>query len=88
MASLTDRLCEELAAVRGELTRLDAKCSTLAGLAGAALAFVVTQTGSGTLLARVLLSPPGPRSPPRLWCCWSRCYGPGSALRDSAGTRR
>lgn len=35
---LTTRLNEELAAVRGELVRLDGKCSTLAGLAGAALA--------------------------------------------------
>ncbi|WP_433188744.1 Pycsar system effector family protein [Actinoallomurus sp. CA-150999] len=31
----------ELAAVRGELARVDGKCSTLAGLAGAALALLI-----------------------------------------------
>ncbi|RAY16374.1 hypothetical protein DPM19_05710 [Actinomadura craniellae] len=39
-------LADELAAVRGELVRIDAKCATLAGLSGAALAFLVTQTGT------------------------------------------
>jgi hypothetical protein len=37
------RLSEELAAVRGELGRVDAKCATLAGLTGAAAAFTATQ---------------------------------------------
>jgi Family of unknown function (DUF5706) len=59
MASLTDRLNEELAAVRGELTRLDGKCSTLAGLAGAAVAFVLTRTAHGPLTSRLLLATAG-----------------------------
>jgi hypothetical protein len=50
-------LADELAAVRGELVRVDAKCATLAGLSGAALAFLVTQTGTGEPLpVRVLLA--------------------------------
>lgn len=36
----------ELEAVRGELVRVDAKCGTLAGLAGVALAVLVTQAGA------------------------------------------
>jgi hypothetical protein len=56
----TGLLAEELAAVRGELVRVDAKCSTLAGLSGAALAFLVTQTGtSEPLVVRVLLATAG-----------------------------
>lgn len=58
--SLTTRLDEELAAVRGELTRLDGKCSTLAGLAGAALAFVVARTAEhGPVLAKIPLAVAG-----------------------------
>jgi hypothetical protein len=46
----------ELAAVRGELIRVDGKCATLAGLAVAALAFVLTQASVRTpLVERVLL---------------------------------
>jgi hypothetical protein len=53
---LTERLNEELAAVRAELTRLDSKCSTLAGLSGAALAFVAARVaGHGPVLAKVPL---------------------------------
>lgn len=49
-------MAEELAAVRGELARVDAKCATLIGLAGAALAFLVTQiAGPAPLAVRVLL---------------------------------
>lgn len=48
-------LMEELAAVRAELTRTDAKCSTLAGLTGAAAAFIATQTSKAPLLTRSLL---------------------------------
>jgi Family of unknown function (DUF5706) len=51
-------LTSQLAAVRGELTRVDAKCSTLVSLAGAALAFLVTQA-HGPLLVRVLLAAAG-----------------------------
>lgn len=55
-APLTVRLNEELAAVRAELTRLDGKCSTLAGLSGAALAFVAARTaGHGALVVKVPL---------------------------------
>lgn len=35
-------LVQELTAVRGELTRVDTKCGTLAGLTGAGLAFLTT----------------------------------------------
>jgi hypothetical protein len=52
-------LATELAAVRGELTRVDAKCSTLTGLAGAMLAFLVTQAGHGPIAARVLVAAAG-----------------------------
>jgi Family of unknown function (DUF5706) len=53
---LAERLNEELGAVRAELTRLDSKCSTLAGLSGAALAFVATRvTGHGPMLTKVPL---------------------------------
>lgn len=46
----------ELAAVRGELTRVDAKCSTLVGLAGAGLAFTLTAASSkAPVVERVLL---------------------------------
>jgi hypothetical protein len=53
------QIAGELAAVRGELSRVDAKCGTLAGLAGAALAFLVTQTGHGPLAVRILLGTAG-----------------------------
>lgn len=52
-------LSSELAAVRGELTRVDAKSATLAGLAGVGLAFLVTQTGHGPLAARLALAAAG-----------------------------
>jgi Pycsar effector protein len=47
----------ELAAVRGEQVRIDSKCSTLAGLAGASLLFLVAQVGDHhtSLITRVLL---------------------------------
>lgn len=46
----------ELAAVRGELTRVDAKCATLVGLAGAGLAFTLTAvSGRAPVVERVLL---------------------------------
>lgn len=51
-------LAGQLTAVRGELSRVDAKCSTLVSLAGAALAFLVTQV-HGPLAVRVLLSVAG-----------------------------
>lgn len=58
--TVTTRLNEELSAVRGELARLDGKCSTLAGLAGAALAFVVTRATAHTPgLAKVCLAGAG-----------------------------
>jgi Pycsar effector protein len=51
----------ELAAVRGELARVDAKCATLAALAGAALAFLVTQTAAPhhPVVVRVMLGAAG-----------------------------
>jgi hypothetical protein len=50
----TPLLAGELAAVRGELTRLDAKCGTLVSLALAATAFLSTQVGHGPVVVRVL----------------------------------
>jgi len=44
---VTWSLSEELAAVRAELARVDSKCATLAGLAGAAAEFTATQAGHG-----------------------------------------
>src|SRR4051812_30184071 len=53
-------LCGELAAVRGELSRVDAKCATLTGLAGAAAAFLTTRIHTATpLLTRLLLAAAG-----------------------------
>lgn len=51
-------LAAELAAVRGELVRADAKCATLTGLAGAGLAFLLqASTGQRVdLVVRVLLA--------------------------------
>lgn len=46
----------ELAAVRGELTRVDAKCATLVGLAAAGMAFTLTSASSrAPVVERVLL---------------------------------
>lgn len=54
---MTEALRDELAAVRAELTRVDQKCGTLAGLAGAAAAFLATQvTGSAPNAERVILA--------------------------------
>ncbi|GAB3988916.1 hypothetical protein GCM10029978_112560 [Actinoallomurus acanthiterrae] len=52
-------LSVELTAVRGELTRVDAKCATLTTLTMAGLAFIATKVGHGPDLARVLLSVAG-----------------------------
>src|SRR4051794_39649688 len=53
-------LSGELAAVRGELSRVDAKCATLTGLAGAAAAFLTTRIHTATpLLTRLLLAAAG-----------------------------
>lgn len=53
-------VAEEVAAVRAELTRLDAKCGTLTGLAGAAVAFLATQVGGDAPIAqRALLAAAG-----------------------------
>lgn len=59
MTAMTSLVEGELAAVRGELARIDAKCATLTGLAGAALAFLVTQAGRGPLPVTVLLAAAG-----------------------------
>lgn len=60
-ADRTATITNEITAVRGELTRVDAKCATLTGLSGAALAFLVTQINSPhtALTVRVLLSAAG-----------------------------
>jgi hypothetical protein len=50
-------LAAELTAVRGELVRVDAKCATLTGLAGAGLAFLLqVSTGRLEVAVRVLLA--------------------------------
>ncbi|RSN53317.1 Pycsar system effector family protein [Actinomadura sp. WAC 06369] len=54
-----DGLAAELAAVRAELARVDAKCGTLAGLAGAAVAFVATQVTRGPVPMRITLGAAG-----------------------------
>lgn len=43
---------QELVAVRGEMNRVDAKCSTLAALTGAAAAYTGSLAGHGPLAAR------------------------------------
>jgi hypothetical protein len=50
----------ELAAVRAELARVDAKCGVLSAVATGAAAFTATQTGGhGPLVARVILAAAG-----------------------------
>ncbi|WP_106403768.1 Pycsar system effector family protein [Actinocorallia populi] len=50
-------LLAELAAVRGELVRVDAKCATLTALAGAGLAFLLQASAQrADLVVRVLLA--------------------------------
>jgi hypothetical protein len=49
-------LDSEVAAVRGELARIDAKCATLAGLTGAAAAFTAAQAaGHGPVATRAVV---------------------------------
>lgn len=52
-------LANQLTAVRGELTRVDTKCSTLTGLTGAALLFLVAQSGHGPVIERLQLAAAG-----------------------------
>ena len=52
-------LSAELAAVRGELPRVDGKCGTLAGLTMAGVAFLATQVGHGPVPVRVLMGAAG-----------------------------
>jgi len=54
-----DWLAGELAAVRGELARVDAKCGVLTAVATGAAAFTATQAGHGPLAARVILAAAG-----------------------------
>jgi hypothetical protein len=49
----------ELAAVRGELARVDGKCGVLTAIATGAAAFTVTQTGHGPVAVRVVLGAAG-----------------------------
>jgi hypothetical protein len=49
----------ELAAVRGELARVDGKCAVLTAIATGAAAFSATQTGHGPLAARAVLAAAG-----------------------------
>jgi hypothetical protein len=49
----------ELAAVRGELARVDGKCGTLTAIATGAAAFSATQTGHGPAAARAVLAAAG-----------------------------
>jgi hypothetical protein len=79
MTRYTWHVADEPAAVRGELARVDSKCSTLADLAGAAAAFTAPPPG----MPRWLRVPRSPRpvspSPLRFWCSCSRCLARGSA---------
>jgi hypothetical protein len=76
----------EVAAVRGELTRLDAKCGTLASVAGIGAAVLTGQITHGPVAARVLLAAAGlllavaavlllwilrPRMGRTGWCRWA-----------------
>lgn len=49
----------ELAAVRGELARVDGKCGTLTAVATGAAAFTAAQAGHGPLPARAVLAAAG-----------------------------
>jgi hypothetical protein len=49
-------LVGDLAAVRGELARVDSKCATLAALAGAAAAYAAGQAGHGPAAARAVVA--------------------------------
>jgi hypothetical protein len=49
----------ELAAVRGELSRVDGKCGVLTAIATGAAAFSATQTGHGPVAARAALTAAG-----------------------------
>ena len=59
MTETATPLSVELAAVRAELPRVDAKCSTLAGLTMAGLAFLSTQVSHGPMVVRVLMGAAG-----------------------------
>lgn len=52
-------IAEELSAVRGELSRVDSKCATLAGLAGVAAAFTTTHADHGPLVVRAVAAVSG-----------------------------
>lgn len=52
-------IADELAAVRAELPRVDAKVGTLASLTMAGLAFLATQVAHGPILVRILMSAAG-----------------------------
>jgi hypothetical protein len=54
-----DPLTNELAAVRAELPRVDAKCGTLTGLTMAGIAFLATQVTHGPTAVRVLMAASG-----------------------------
>lgn len=54
-----DPLTNELAAVRAELPRVDAKCSTLTGLTMAGIAFLATQVTHGPVPVRILMGAAG-----------------------------
>ena len=56
MADSEARLAQEIATVHHELARIDGKAATLAALAGAGIAFLITQLGPGIpIVTRVLL---------------------------------
>jgi Pycsar effector protein len=55
----TTPLSAELAAVRAELPRVDAKCGTMTGLTMAGLAFLATQVTHGPIVVRVLMGAAG-----------------------------
>jgi hypothetical protein len=52
MKPAAQTLASELAAVRGELARIDSKCATLAALTGAAAVYAAGQAGRGPVAAR------------------------------------
>jgi len=59
MTETMSPVAAELAAVRAELPRVDAKCGTMTSLSMAGLAFVATQVTHGPMVVRVLMGAAG-----------------------------
>jgi hypothetical protein len=78
----------ELAAVRGELARVDAKCGVLTAVATGAAAFTATQAGHGPLAARVILAAAGVTFAAAVLILLPAPSGPDSGTPDGADTGR